>query len=406
MANMKRTTAKDWNLHNLPAICSDLTFDRSFGTADRKKLVFGHLPEVMEDKWFIYYDQGVLNFHRSWTGFCVYRALCDDDGSSLLFKRVLINRDPTQYTETDDTYDLRVLNFLVDAVLLERPVAFPYKSEGEDGALQAWSLVGKAMFSAPPRSTELVRIVPLARYLGTPTSRHRPYAFYADLNSLRGKSVAEAYATVRGLKWPELTPLRKWHTPFRNLGPAWNDPDDAPLTPPAVLGSSDEPAALSVEYREAMEYVVLRVEEVDALTSFDAFPATWTALSYLLSDKERMSVGGLNSLAFHLHEQFARLHQTSGLGLLAERETKSSLGLDGLQSTRTQGEELDAYHYLSVDSLSTNDFVDLFGLSCRCWYGCGVLGELEDPICRFYLLRNEISGRIRSEVLAGSDFLT
>ncbi|WP_055669727.1 hypothetical protein [Desnuesiella massiliensis] len=34
-------------------------------------LEYGRIPEVMEDKWFIYYDGGKLYFHRSWTGFFV-----------------------------------------------------------------------------------------------------------------------------------------------------------------------------------------------------------------------------------------------------------------------------------------------------------------------------------------------
>ena len=31
----------------------------------------GHIPEMMEDKWFIYWQDDRLFFHRSWTGYCI-----------------------------------------------------------------------------------------------------------------------------------------------------------------------------------------------------------------------------------------------------------------------------------------------------------------------------------------------
>jgi len=32
----------------------------------------GLVPEEIEDKWFIYWEDDTLFFHRSWTGNCIY----------------------------------------------------------------------------------------------------------------------------------------------------------------------------------------------------------------------------------------------------------------------------------------------------------------------------------------------
>ena len=32
----------------------------------------------MEDKWFIFMENGILYFHRSWTGVCIYQVHFDE----------------------------------------------------------------------------------------------------------------------------------------------------------------------------------------------------------------------------------------------------------------------------------------------------------------------------------------
>ena len=36
----------------------------------------------MEDKWFIYWKEGMLFFQRSWTGFCIYVVRFAADGDA------------------------------------------------------------------------------------------------------------------------------------------------------------------------------------------------------------------------------------------------------------------------------------------------------------------------------------
>ena len=62
----------------------------------------------MEDKWFIYWNDNTLYFHRSWTGMCLYIVHFEAarDGHKIISAD--INRDPDQYNETSDVRDLKV----------------------------------------------------------------------------------------------------------------------------------------------------------------------------------------------------------------------------------------------------------------------------------------------------------
>ncbi|XP_021953037.1 uncharacterized protein LOC110849878 [Folsomia candida] len=58
--------------------------------------VRGFIPEAMEDKWFIYFDpdDDAFYFHRSWTGFLVYKVTAqrsDDEG--MLLTHIETHRD-------------------------------------------------------------------------------------------------------------------------------------------------------------------------------------------------------------------------------------------------------------------------------------------------------------------------
>jgi hypothetical protein len=102
------------------------------------------VPEVMEEKWFIYLESGHLFFRRSWTGNLIYTVEAEWQGDCLHLGQATVNRNPGQYSETDDAYDRLVLIFLIRAVMLGLPASFPAK-DGMDpaqAALQGWSTAG------------------------------------------------------------------------------------------------------------------------------------------------------------------------------------------------------------------------------------------------------------------------
>jgi hypothetical protein len=47
-------------------------YEALFTDLNADKLMEGLVPVEMEDKWFVYFEDGWLYFHRSWTGALIY----------------------------------------------------------------------------------------------------------------------------------------------------------------------------------------------------------------------------------------------------------------------------------------------------------------------------------------------
>jgi hypothetical protein len=66
---------------------------------------YGHIPEAMEDHWFMYCDETAIRYFRSWTGICIFEALYKPCGDGYKITSLSINRDPEQYGSTDTVKD-------------------------------------------------------------------------------------------------------------------------------------------------------------------------------------------------------------------------------------------------------------------------------------------------------------
>ena len=96
-------TAKkeDWNIQTFPDKNESFEYDRFFSDLDAEKIMLGHVPQDMEDKWFIYAENGWVYFHRSWTGNCIYKIKLDGSPAGVRVTDAYVNRDPEQYKSTD-----------------------------------------------------------------------------------------------------------------------------------------------------------------------------------------------------------------------------------------------------------------------------------------------------------------
>ena len=74
---------------------------------------YGHIPDAMEDHWFMYCDDNTIRYYRSWTGFCIYVAKYEkvDDGYKIT--DLSVNRYPEQYKCDDDKHDLALFMTLL-----------------------------------------------------------------------------------------------------------------------------------------------------------------------------------------------------------------------------------------------------------------------------------------------------
>lgn len=117
------TCKEDWETKPFPHKRTEVTLDLPFDEAAMARIRKGFLPAAMEEKWFAWFEEAVLHLHRSWTGFCIYqvRLVKKQDGWRAVSAKV--NRNPEQYTETDDEADRNLIAELINGLLVNGPTS-------------------------------------------------------------------------------------------------------------------------------------------------------------------------------------------------------------------------------------------------------------------------------------------
>jgi hypothetical protein len=98
-------------------------FAATFSREDFEKIRVGVVPEIMEDKWFVYFEEPHLFMHRSWTGLPVYRLTLavHGDGASVV-EALCVAEALGEY---DSEYHANLLDFLISSLLLGKAKPFP-----------------------------------------------------------------------------------------------------------------------------------------------------------------------------------------------------------------------------------------------------------------------------------------
>lgn len=104
----KVATKDSWNIEPMPDRHTTIPMDETIPSAVMRIVKQGHIPEAMEDHWFMYCDDTTIRYYRSWTGFCIYIAKYEDDGTNCRITDLTVNRDPEQYSNTDDEEDVEL----------------------------------------------------------------------------------------------------------------------------------------------------------------------------------------------------------------------------------------------------------------------------------------------------------
>src|SRR6187399_862557 len=97
----ERATAESWEHLEAPAEREDLRFEGSFTAEEMDLLRFGVIPVAMEDKWFIYFEEDWLRFHRSWTGAFIYALRFENGPDGAHVVESWVSRDEEQYGASD-----------------------------------------------------------------------------------------------------------------------------------------------------------------------------------------------------------------------------------------------------------------------------------------------------------------
>ncbi len=81
-------------------------------------MMLGHLPRDMDDKWFIFFSNGWLYFHRSWTGACIYGVRLDGSPTGVRVADAWASRDTDQYRSPGLDADVTLVQQLIASRLL------------------------------------------------------------------------------------------------------------------------------------------------------------------------------------------------------------------------------------------------------------------------------------------------
>ena len=62
---------------------------------------YGHIPDVMEDHWYMYCDDNAIHYLRSWTGLHIFEAHYEKSGDDYRITELRINNNPNEYRLSD-----------------------------------------------------------------------------------------------------------------------------------------------------------------------------------------------------------------------------------------------------------------------------------------------------------------
>lgn len=141
-----KDTWKHQPIDNPKRIVVDLHFtDKQF-----LKLTNGLIPQQMEDKWFIYYENEWLYFHRSWTGNGMYKAKLNKETDGYSITEFWAERNQEKHKNEDDNSDIETFSFLIARGLLGIDVRSIYLNRNiktETDTVKGWSNFGNMLFT-------------------------------------------------------------------------------------------------------------------------------------------------------------------------------------------------------------------------------------------------------------------
>jgi hypothetical protein len=113
----------------------------------------GLIPKEMEDKWFIFYEDGYLYFHRSWTGRGIFKAEIIKEDNGYIIKEFSAEADK-KISKMNDEKNIRTFVMLISMGLLKIPYndldnrikGINSYENNEKGALEMWSTFGRMPF--------------------------------------------------------------------------------------------------------------------------------------------------------------------------------------------------------------------------------------------------------------------
>ena len=107
-------TKNNWKTMPIPQERENLGYQNFFWDSDAEKIMSGYKPVDMDDKWFIYSENGWVYFVRSWTGHHIFAFQLT--GSSAGGAKVVaswVNANKDEYRSLGKEMDIQIINNLI-----------------------------------------------------------------------------------------------------------------------------------------------------------------------------------------------------------------------------------------------------------------------------------------------------
>ena len=103
----------DWKTKPLPKEIEALGYEGFFYDSDAERIIAGHKPEDMDDKWFIYSEDDWVYFVRSWTGHHIYGIrLHPTAAGGCNVTDSWVNKNIDEYHSPGREMDIQIINGL------------------------------------------------------------------------------------------------------------------------------------------------------------------------------------------------------------------------------------------------------------------------------------------------------
>ena len=272
----------------------------------------GYIPQIMDEKWFIFVEDDRLYAHRSWTGFGIYEASFAPVEGGYVIESAAITGDESIYRRSSDQDDSQILEMLIVGHLTGGSISTEGLSRQDP--VMNWELIVPSV----PKQAFLPRVIKKASprlelVQGDITAEDVDAIVNAANHTLlggggvdgaihraAGSELVEYCRTLGGCETGEakITPgfnlTARWviHT----VGPVWHG------------GGHGEPELLASCYRESLA----RADEAEAESV--AFPAISTGVfGYPIEAAAAIAIDTVRSTPSNVSEvRFVAFNQETG----------------------------------------------------------------------------------------------
>ena len=111
--------SNSWNIKPMPQKFATLDYVANFSQNEFELISKGFTPIEMEDKWVIVFNNNILSFYRSWSGYCIFQVKFTYEKNTYKIINTIVNRDPDEYKQSNKSHDEALINYLIKRILLK-----------------------------------------------------------------------------------------------------------------------------------------------------------------------------------------------------------------------------------------------------------------------------------------------